>query len=81
MKNWRPDDWTNPCEVVITSGTDVGGRQRLINEGASKVYEAGADAMLKKVYEWGDELCDMHQETKYKRQCGYCWQALLKEIR
>ena len=47
-----------------------------------------AKAQLKKVVEWGDELCP-HSEVmrgvliyhdKLRRECLTCWQALLKEI-
>ncbi len=35
-----------------------------------------AKAQIKKVHNWGEELCDIHQEAKFKRQCGLCWQEL-----
>ena len=44
-----------------------------------------AKAQLKKVVEWGDEVCSdethhPHYDCMYKRCCSSCWQALLKEI-
>ena len=50
------------------------------------MFEAGADAMLKEIYEWGEEDCP-HDTTvgleivhwSLKRNCDECWQELLKE--
>ena len=42
-----------------------------------------AKAQLKKVYDWGCELCTEHIKLQIparilKRECQYCWQALLE---
>ena len=41
-----------------------------------------ARAQLKKFIEWGDETCTdrSHSGTMKKRECGFCWQALLREV-
>ena len=44
-----------------------------------------AKAQLKKVVEWGDDLCLEHANKQvinvYKRECPQCWQALLEEVK
>ena len=40
-------------------------------------------AQLKKVVEWGEEVCREHDKTMRRAQrrfCDECWQSLLKEI-
>lgn len=51
--------------------------------------EAGAEAQLKKVVDWGNEDCPHNREDFYsgekrprcKHQCPKCWQALLEEVK
>ena len=41
-----------------------------------------AKAQLKKVVEWGKEICPDHNDgtdNQQRRKCWRCWQALLKE--
>lgn len=60
---------------------------------AGRLLAYALKAQLKKVYEWGNETCDNddHWQHKfgdinvrlhplYRRNCGLCWQELLKEI-
>ena len=41
-----------------------------------------AKAQAKKIFEWGEGICTdrSHSGTMKKRECGFCWQALKKEI-
>lgn len=40
--------------------------------------EVGAKTQLKKVAGWGSEYCEF--QNRPRRECGHCWQALLKEV-
>ena len=49
------------------------------------MFEAGADAYEKKIYEWGEETCSAHTPILnsipvLRRHCDMCWQELLKEV-
>ncbi|KKK83993.1 hypothetical protein LCGC14_2787840, partial [marine sediment metagenome] len=37
-----------------------------------------AKAQLKNVERWGSEYCEL--QNRPRRECGHCWQALLKEV-
>jgi len=47
IKNWRPDNWSNPC----WKRTKPISKPELIIGQRANAFEAGADAMLKAVYE------------------------------
>ena len=35
-------------------------------------------SQLKKAGRWGSEYCEL--QNRPRRECGHCWQALLKEV-
>ncbi len=43
------------------------------------------EAQIKKLAEWGKELCIGHGDEKWKPtprcQCIFCWQSLLEEVK
>lgn len=49
---------------------------------AGRLLAYALQAQLKKVYEWGNEVCtEPHHSGDLKRcECENCWQELLKEI-
>ena len=74
--------------MILLTDEEIKGALRFMGEdvGGHNWYEhtekAIAKSQLKKVVEWGDEDCtDRSQSgTMKKRECGFCWQALLEEI-
>lgn len=76
-KNGRPEGWENPH----MSGDPFTGE--ILPSTKSEIYEAGADAMLRAVVEYVDDIVEYYA-------CGLCdndyhitdkkkWKALLKE--
>ncbi|KKM16325.1 hypothetical protein LCGC14_1687000 [marine sediment metagenome] len=47
----------------------------------SEILLEGIESGRKEVMEWGDEVCTdkKHSGTMKRRECGFCWQAKLKE--
>ena len=74
----RPDGWEKTLQEAVDH-MRVGCGIPLSN----LCFEAGADAMLKAIYEWGNEECTEKshwQLNAKKRECVVCWQELLKDI-
>jgi len=47
-------------------------------------YDAVQEALLRKVWKWGEERCEGHVghhtlENRGRHYCPLCWQALLQE--
>ena len=46
---------------------------------------APVQEQLRRVAEWGSEVCTEHThmnyDSKVRRECCYCWQLLLKEVK
>ena len=56
----------------------------LIHSAEGDDYIAGlyiAQAQLRKMVEWGEEVCTEHSEVyaRFRRKCDDCWQALRRE--
>ena len=62
---WRQDGWK--CQYL--------------GKKANRYFELGADAMLKAIYEWGNEHDPCATNVvRSKRECFTCWLELLKGI-
>ena len=84
--SWRPDGWPDRyLEAYRKEHTGYGSPERAM-------FEAGADAELEVIYEWGNEDCLEHihlsikdneaRHTKTKKHsCPLCWQTLLDEVK
>lgn len=80
MSLWRPDGW-HPLGVVNDTLRDVKRMSRFdLEKVAGYLVEAGADAMVRGVREWGNEPCPHRaHNAKYfrpRRACTECWQFL-----
>lgn len=76
---WRPEDWSNPYikdNDHIAVITDLQGTRNLMHN----AYEAGSDAMLKRIVEWGKETCiGLDMSPLLRRECEHCWKELEKK--
>lgn len=89
---WRPDGWENPLPEAYEIGDnsspeDIWVRkfcQNTLNGLGHDMYEAGADAILNAVIEWGEEYCMKHTGIlpmkKQRRVCEECWQSLRESV-
>lgn len=66
-------------EIVELNGNCIEVMGRPLTKG--EAIKAGSRAQLKKVVEWGDEICLGHPVQPripiIKRQCTECWKSLL----
>jgi len=82
MKSWkngRPNSWKNPFNPAAIEARDRNWKP--ISH--SEAYEAGADAMLKRLCDWGYEHCEHDPENlqAIRAYCPVCWQELLEEVK
>ena len=76
---WRPEGWKNLYSQMVKDFSDE--KTKLEAATTSKVFEAGADAMAKKLVEWLGEPClDSIPIIILRSECAVCMAILRKEV-